>query len=63
MVKHVQTSSEVTGIPARDLSDEEFAALPIVLQAVAIDRGIYEIVSETAEPEATKVAEAKPKKK
>lgn len=62
MVKHIQASVEINGIPARDLTDEEFSALPKVLQSIAIDRGIYAIVDDAAEA-AKAVAEAKPKRK
>ena len=40
-------ASSTTGIPARDLTDEEWAAIPKWLQDIALTRGFYRNVSVT----------------
>jgi hypothetical protein len=52
MIKYVGDGAYFQGIPARDLTDEEFAALPAEQQQILLDSGLY-APAETAEaPEA-----------
>jgi hypothetical protein len=44
----------IQGVPARDLTQEEFDALPKGTQELAIDSGVYEIVNDKPKKEAVK---------
>lgn len=43
------------GIPARDLTDDEFAALSEEVQQALLDSGFYTLATTTAPPKAAKV--------
>lgn len=53
MIKYVGDGAYFHGIPARDLTDAEFAALPAATQQVLLNSGIY-----VQEPEAETAVEA-----
>lgn len=47
-IKYTGNGNYFAGIPARDLTDEEFAALPESVQQTLLDSGFY--VPETPTP-------------
>lgn len=57
-IKYVGNGSYFAGIPARDLSDEEFAALPENHQQALLSSGLYAPETEAPLPTKTKKAAA-----
>lgn len=54
-IKYTGDGAYFVGIPARDLTDDEFSAMPEVTQRMLLDSGIYE---QASAPRAKKTATA-----
>lgn len=52
-VKYSGEGQFIPGVPARDLTVQEWAVLPHAVQAVCLSTGVYEIVAE--EPKSRRV--------
>lgn len=50
VLRYVGQGDYLPGVPRRDLSPDEFAALPEAVQQLCIDLGLY-VADEAAQPE------------
>jgi len=48
MWQYVGAGSSVNGVPARDLTDDEWNAIPKWLRDIALDRGYYKNITVSA---------------